>query len=508
MSDGLVQSDGDDAGVEQLRSERDLYRSLLDLADHQTPEVFLRDALALVLRAVGARQGYLEIRADGSDSERWSIAEGFSASDVDAIRSETSRGIVAETLASGRTVHTTTTPDGAHDAQTESVQRNKIQEIVCAGIHGRGCHGVVYLQSGVGDDGFYAGGMEKADLFAKHVAPLASGLLARSTPAATDPTHAFRERFDLRSLVGSSPALAAVFQQVALLAPLDIQVMLTGQSGTGKSALAQALAANGPRRTKPFVHLNCAALPETLFESELFGAARGAHSTANRDLSGKLVAAEGGTLFLDEIGELSPSAQAKLLHLIQTRRYHPLGSANERVADVRIIAAANVPLEELVAAGRFRADLMYRMQVLPIRMPSLSERIEDIPTLLRYFCRQTAHRHEMRVTVPTEAACRAAQAEDWPGNVRQLANAAEAATIRANGLGDDKVGVHHLFPERAAEPDAPATYSEATRDFQRALVLRTLDKCDWNISEGARQLGIARSHVYNLLEALGVKRTS
>src|SRR5262249_4328066 len=211
------------------------------------------------------------------------------------------------------------------------------------------------------------------------------------------------------------------------VAPLDIDILITGPNGTGKSALAHAIARNSPRASGPFIDLNCAAIPETLVESELFGAERGAHSTAGRTVAGEVAAAEGGTRFLDEVAELSPAAQAKLLQLLQARAYTPLGATTPVRADIRIISASNADLRALVAARRFREDLYYRLHVLPLEMPGLGARREDIPELVEHFAAEVCRRHRLPPVTVSPRALAACQAASWPGHVRELAHAIEAA---------------------------------------------------------------------------------
>src|SRR6185503_19521925 len=227
--------------------------------------------------------------------------------------------------------------------------------------------------------------------------------------------------------------------------------------------------------------LNCGALPETLIESELFGAFPGAHSTATRRIVGKVEAAERGTLFLDEIGELSYGSQAKLLHLMQAKEYYPLGATRPQSANVRVIAATNVELKEAVAQRRFREDLFYRLQVLPIRIPSLVERREDIPLLAAYFCAEACERNGLPKVDLSPNAMRAAESTEWPGNVRQLENAIEAAVIRATGENAKQVEKRHLFPELCApQADDAVTFQEATRRFQGRFLAEALDSQGWN----------------------------
>jgi Nif-specific regulatory protein len=223
---------------------------------------------------------------------------------------------------------------------------------------------------------------------------------------------------------------------------------------------------------------------------------------------GKVAAAEGGTLLLDEVADLSAGAQAKLLQLLQVREYHPLGSTEAVRADVRIISATNADLLDRVATRQFREDLYYRLHVLPLAIPDLSERREDIPELVEHFCAEVCHRHKLAPLTVSPRALLACREASWPGNARQLAHAVEAAVIRAQGEGSRTLQEHHVFPEteRAAGDDAPFNFQEATRRFQRRYVLEALERNDWNVAETARQLELARSHVYNLINDLGLKR--
>jgi Nif-specific regulatory protein len=311
-------------------------------------------------------------------------------------------------------------------------------------------------------------------------------------------------------VIGRSTALAAVLESVALVAPLDVSVLLTGDSGTGKSQLARVLHDNSPRAPHPFVALNCAALPEGLVESELFGALPGAHSTASRKVEGKVAAAERGTLFLDEVGDLSASAQAKVLQLLNGKEYYPLGATRPVRADVRLIAATNVDLERAVAEHRFREDLFYRLHVVPVRMPSLEERREDIPLLAAYFCADASRRHALPHRSLSPNVLRAVETAEWPGNARQLAHAIEAAVIRAAGEGATQIETAHVFPG-STKPAAGAadgeTFQEATRRFQGELLRQALEANGWNIVDTARRLDVARSHVYKLINAFGLERT-
>jgi Nif-specific regulatory protein len=492
---------------DRLRRERDLYLRILELDDAAEIEPLLAEALAGIVAVTAAQQGYLEVRE--GDSE-FSIAQGCSGDEVERIRELISHGIVAEAMATGRTVSTAAAFLDPRFLARESVQSKRIEAVLCAPVGGDLPIGVVYLQGRPEPGPFAAEDQALVETFARHLAPRVDHLLARRRAREdTDPTRPWREKLRADGVIGRSRALAEVLKQAALVAPLDVSVLLTGESGTGKSQLARLIHENGPRAARPFVELNCAAIPETLLENELFGHRAGAYSSAERSEPGKVAAAEGGTLFLDEVSELPPAAQAKLLQLLQTRQYFPLGEPRAVRADVRVIAASNTDLERAVAEKRFREDLLYRLQVLPIRLPALEERREDLRELAEHLYAEACRRHGLPRTELSAATLRAIEVAPWPGNVRQLANAVEAAAIRAAGEASARVERRHVFPEASrAEGGASdvVSFQAATREFQADLLRRTLDDTDWNVTEAARRLDLARSHVYNLIKTFGLER--
>ncbi len=491
--------------------ERDFYRRLLELGSTSDPTPFLEQALDLILDVSGARQALIELRDEDEDAAApsWWLARGCSPEDLDAIRTMISRGIIAEAHASGKTVFTPSALLDPRFSARGSVRLHRVEAVLCAPIGTAPSLGVVYLQGDA--ERFDELDRELAELFARHLAPLVDRLLVRrQVREREDPTGPLRRQIRLDGVVGHSAALAAVLRQAALVAPLDVNVLLTGDSGTGKSQLARVIHDNGPRAPGPFVELNCATLPEPLVESELFGAAAGAHSTATKAVGGKIAAAEGGTLFLDEVADLAVPAQAKLLQLLQSRQYYPLGSSTPVHADVRLIAATNSDLEQAVRERRFREDLFYRLQVLPIRLPSLAERREDLRELALHFSEAAQRRHGLARVEFSPGALRAIEASEWPGNARQLCHAIEAAAIRAAGEGLTQMECHHLFPgtgDSDTIDESTLTFQEATRRFQRALLVRTLEETGWNITATAQRLDLARSHVYNLVKAFGLQRS-
>jgi Nif-specific regulatory protein len=501
----------DSPDLSRLQREHALALRLLELVQQRELEPFLREALALLVESAEARQGYLELYddADVAGAPRCWIAHGFSEKEIDSVRLAISRGIIAEALATGETV---VTPSAVLDPRfnaRDSVRRGQIEAVLCATIGADPPRGVLYLQGRIAPGLFSDAERTRAEIFARHLAPLVDRLLSEHGQRHTgDATSALRSTLQLEGVVGRSAALAAALRQAALVAPLDVHVLITGETGTGKSQLARVIHDNGPRAARPFIDLNCAALPEALVESELFGALPGAHSTATRRIEGKVAAAEGGTLMLDEIGDLSLPAQAKLLQLLQSKEYFPLGAAKAERADVRVIAATNTDLQQAVGERRFREDLFFRLQVLPIRMPSLAERREDVADLATAFCLAASTRHGLSRLELSPGALRAAESAEWPGNVRQLENAVQAAVIRAAGERAERVERQHLFPDASPgrEPDTALTFQEATRRFQTELLRRTLDDTQWNVVETARRLDLARSHIYNLIRAFGLER--
>jgi Nif-specific regulatory protein len=311
-------------------------------------------------------------------------------------------------------------------------------------------------------------------------------------------------------LIGRSRAFRTTVDRAEMVAPLDVVVLLSGETGTGKTEIARYIHARSDRASGPFLELNCASLPDSLIENELFGAVAGAHSTARSGSIGKIAAAAHGTLFLDEIGELSLVAQAKLLQFLDSGEYFPLGSPRARCAETRVLAASNVDLHAAAADGRFRSDLLYRLEGFPLPVPSLAERIEDIPELARHFCEMAARRHKFRAIALGESALEALCSRLWPGNIRQLRHCLGAAVIRAAAAGAPFVTREHLAFVEEAPPvhkhDAGRDFHGATRSFQAEFLRDALEDVGWNVSECARRVGLARSHAYTLIREFGLHR--
>jgi Nif-specific regulatory protein len=486
------------------------YLRLLQLGAAAEPEPLLDQALSAIVSASGALMAYLELRDledPGSGPPRYWKAHGCSDEDVATIRSSISRGIIARTLEKGQILSTPSAITDPSFRDQPSVLRNGIQAVLCAPI-GNPAFGVVYLQGTEAGDEFTERNWNAVELFAGQVAVVADRLLSRhQRQGPVDATAEIRKHFRCDGIAGRSEALARMLREAAQVAPLPITVLITGPNGTGKSALARAIASNSPRAAAPYIDLNCAAIPESLIEADLFGAEPGAFTGATKRLPGKVATARGGTLLLDEIGELSPSAQAKLLQLLQERRYYPVGAASPVAADVRIISATNANLKALVAQKKFREDLYYRLAVMTIEMPTLDERRDDIPDLVERFCIDACQRNQVPIIQPTRRALFACRETSWPGNVRELGNAIEAAVARATFERATAVDEHHIFPAAPRRMEHPS-FREATQRFQRRVLEEALTRNEWNITRTAAELDLSRQHVHDLISTFGLARPS
>ena len=319
---------------------------------------------------------------------------------------------------------------------------------------------------------------------------------------------------EFHGMIGDSAAIREVADTIRRAAPTAATVLITGESGTGKELAARALHAESPRADRPFIALNCSALPAELVESELFGHVKGAFTGADRDRTGVFEAADGGTLFLDEIGDLAASAQAKLLRSVEEGSVTPVGTSASRPVDVRLLAATNRPLEEMAARGEFREDLLYRLQVVTLRLPALRERRSDVPAIAVHFIADLARRHERPVRAISPAARRALVAYDWPGNVRELRNVLERAVVLADGDAIDVPdlparvtgGATSASPVDAALSDLPWTEARerAVEAFERSFLAAALERHGGNVSATARALGLHRQSLQKILRRLDI----
>jgi two-component system, NtrC family, nitrogen regulation response regulator NtrX len=329
----------------------------------------------------------------------------------------------------------------------------------------------------------------------------------------SDSVAALRSEVESRhEIVGSSFQIRQVLDRIERVAPTDSRVLITGENGTGKELVARALHRLSPRREQAFVEVNCAAIPSELIESELFGHMKGSFTGAVQDRSGKFEQADRGTLFLDEVGDMSAATQAKVLRALEEGYVTRVGGQKPRKVDVRVVAATNKNLEEEIEAGRFREDLFYRLNVVPIHLPPLRERREDIPMLIRHFAQRMAERDGLPVREFTSEAVEALQTLDWPGNVRELRNTVERLLILAPGDKVSEADVRTLVADGAgpsglgAELLSAGTFSEFKDVAERSFLLQKLREHDWNVSETARVLEMPRSNLYKKIEKHGLER--
>jgi two-component system response regulator HydG len=299
-------------------------------------------------------------------------------------------------------------------------------------------------------------------------------------------------------IVGRNPKMQVIYKLIEDIGPTDATVLIQGESGTGKEIVARAIQRQSLRKDGPFVVINCSAYPSTLLESELFGHEKGAFTGAVRQKPGRFEQADGGTVFLDEIGEIPPEAQIKLLRIIQTHKFERLGGEKTISVNVRLIAATNKDLLEEVKAGRFREDLYYRLNVIPIHLPPLRERRNDIPLLAHHFLRHFAAEQDKDLSELSVETMRLLMDYTWPGNVRELENSIEHAAVLSKGT--RSIEVSHLpsgIWAQASDQGLPPTPTMA--QHERDLLKQTLEVCGWNKKEAARRLGISRSTLYEKL---------
>jgi transcriptional regulator with GAF, ATPase, and Fis domain len=309
-----------------------------------------------------------------------------------------------------------------------------------------------------------------------------------------------------QSLVGEGARMKEIFQFLARVAPTESTVLIEGESGTGKELAARALHRNSHRGSKPFVAINCAAIPETLLESDLFGHERGAFTGAAVLKKGRLEVADGGVVFLDEIGELAPALQVKLLRVLQEREFERVGGTHSIKVDIRLIAATNRELTEAVRKGQFRQDLYYRLAVVRLTMPPLRERREDIPMLTRHFLQKYAKRSKVKPKPVSREAMSALVHYEWPGNVRELENAIERALV----MGSSDAVLLEDLPESLLEQESPAElhegkYHASVKELKKQLIADAVEQTHGNYVEAAGILGVHANYLHRLIRNLGLK---
>lgn len=311
-----------------------------------------------------------------------------------------------------------------------------------------------------------------------------------------------KERYDFKNIVARSEKMQRVLELISRIAGTDSTIYISGESGTGKELIAKAIHVASERRDKPFVAINCAAIPETLLESELFGYEKGAFTDAKSSHGGLFAQAHEGTIFLDEIGDMSLSIQAKLLRVLQERKFYPLGSGRPVEVDVRVIVVTNKDLEAAVKNGSFREDLFYRIHVVPIDLPPLRERKEDIPLLAEHFLKEISQRMKKDIKGISAMAMQKLMLYDWPGNVRELENTIEhaVAITQHDVINEEIILTAKNLPVEPLNP-----FKEAVEDFKRGYVVRLLEFTKGNVSKAAELAGKYRADFHNLVKKHNLK---
>jgi two-component system, NtrC family, nitrogen regulation response regulator NtrX len=309
------------------------------------------------------------------------------------------------------------------------------------------------------------------------------------------------------TMIGASVAMRALRKQIAIVAPTDGRVLISGESGTGKELVARAIHAQSRRKNLPFVEINSAAIPEDLVESELFGHTKGAFSGAMSAKKGKFEIADNATLFLDEIGDMSPRVQAKMLRVLEEQRFEPIGSNTPVKVDVRVISATNKPLSGLIENGEFRADLFYRLNVIPFQIPPLRERLEDIPALVEHFNKKFSNDYGKKPKEFTVEAIDALQNYAWLGNVRELKNTIERVVIMVEKqkITADDLPKFNVSDEPPSSTFRFPSFKDATDAYQREFILHKLGEHDGNVAKAAESMGVDRSHLYRRMKSLGIQ---
>jgi len=315
-----------------------------------------------------------------------------------------------------------------------------------------------------------------------------------------------QRRYCVQDVISKNPRMEQILTLCHEVASLRSTVLIQGESGTGKEMIARAIHNAGDRATKPFIAVSCAALAETLLESELFGYEKGAFTGAAQQKAGKFEMADGGTIFLDEIGDISPKLQVDLLRVLQDRTFYRVGGNQEVRVDVRVVAATHVNLQQAVADGKFRDDLFYRLNVIEIRLPALRERREDIPLLAQHFLERLSHELGKDVRAISETALKVLMDHEWPGNVRELENAVERAMVTSRGTSLEAEDFAFLQQNGTASKSPRFPPGMSLQDMEKELIVVTLQRTDGNIKEAAAVLGIDRSTMYEKIKRYEIPR--
>ena len=461
----------------------------------QEIDPLLKSILHIAMEAIGAERGYILMLNEGQKLSL-RIAQNISKNQLDDL-GEISNSVLEQVMEKGEPVicFDALTDERFQGAKSIRIQRIKSIAAVPLTIKTRPI-GAIYLDSIQKRAGFKAESLPFITAFA-HQAAIAienSQLYAALREENLQLKKQIQQAHSFKEIIGRSPAMKQVFELMESIIDSDVTVLISGESGTGKELIARALHYNGPRKDKPFMALFCGALPENLLESELFGHKKGAFTGATSDKKGLFEAADGGSFFLDEIGDLSPKIQTELLRVIQEGEIKRVGENQVRHVDVRIMAASNKNLEELVKEGHFREDLYYRLNVIKIQLPPLRKRDGDIPLLAHYFLDKYTAKSKKQVQGFSPGSIKQLTNYHWPGNIRELENTIERALLLAKDL--------FIQPENLQLPETNIQLPEkmSLKDFEKQIVQKTLTENNDNISKTAEQLGVSRRWLHYRLK--------
>ncbi len=498
--------------MQWLKSEnrrlQTLYATSIALTGQTQKEPLVETALDIVVRELNADAGFVVLVDAHGEIE--SIYSRNIEPEKQADAKEMSLSVIRSTIQSSKPTTEQVKPD-MELAQQNSIIRLGISAVLCVPLlHEKRVLGAVYLDRRNKDNPFTASDLSYLSAFADQIVrslkvsdeiqTLEKTLIATEKVRMND----LRKIFKCDEIVGSSAALFEVLKIASRISATDATVLILGESGTGKELFARAIHQNSRRKENPFVAINCAAIPNELLESELFGYEQGAFTGASKSKQGRIEAAHTGTLFLDEIGEMPMTLQAKLLRVLQEREFERLGGIKKQKLDIRLICATNRNLKDLVEQGKFRQDLYYRLKVVELTLPPLRERPEDIEELAKHFLKK--HAVEGKVCDLSDEALAVLESYAWYGNVRELENVMLRCAVLATGK---TIRKEDLPPEiiEVLEPTIPIqlgkTLADAEAEFRKMYLTKTLQKTT-SISEAAKQLGINRTHFYKLLAQLGI----
>ena len=463
----------------------------------------LTTAIDSVIELCGAERGMI-LLFDPEGAVVVETARNLAREDVERPELEVSRTILERVRATGEPFWNPNVLDDPALGDRASVLRLLLLSVICQPIRdGDQILGVVYLDTRSAERIFSEETARLVASFSELISLAARNALEqrRLQQRISALSDELRGRYDFGAIVGQDPKMLAVLKLVSQVADSDATVLIGGESGTGKELVARALHFNSRRRAKPFIPVNCGALPENLLEAELFGHTRGAFTGAVRDNPGWFERAEGGTLLLDEVGELAPPLQVKLLRVLENGEYSRLGSTQIRRADVRIVAATNRALDVLVREGKVRQDFLYRLNVVEVRLPSLRERRSDLPVLIRHFLGRLGGGRGDRGEASKKLAPEAEAlllAYDWPGNIRELQNVLSLASALA---GEGAIEAEHIeLPETRTA--SAGSYHQQVEALRRRLITEALARHGANHAEAARELGLSRQSISYLIRQL------